>query len=43
MSDIVIEKALELGKLIAGSENYKTMREIEACMMADADAVMLIE
>ncbi|AEG60234.1 YlbF family regulator [Desulforamulus ruminis] len=43
MSDIVIEKALELGKLIAGSDNYKMMREKEASMMADVDAVMLIE
>ncbi|SHE40693.1 Cell fate regulator YlbF, YheA/YmcA/DUF963 family (controls sporulation, competence, biofilm development) [Desulforamulus putei DSM 12395] len=43
MSDVVLEKALELGKLIANSEKYKTMREKEAAMMSDADAVALIE
>ncbi|CCO09352.1 YlbF family regulator [Desulforamulus hydrothermalis] len=43
MSDLVLEKALELGKLIADSEKYKIMREKEAAMMADAAAVELIE
>lgn len=43
MSDAVLEKALELGKLIADSEKYKTMRQKEAAMMSDVDACMLIE
>lgn len=43
MSDMVLEKALELGKLIAESDKYKTMREKEAAMMSDVDAIMLIE
>ena len=43
MSNLVLEKALELGKLISESENYKTMRQKEAAMMADPDAVFLIE
>ncbi|AEF94270.1 protein of unknown function DUF964 [Desulfotomaculum nigrificans CO-1-SRB] len=43
MSDLILEKAFELGKLIAESDRYKTMREKEAAMMADVDAVMLIE
>lgn len=43
MGDVVLDKALELGKLIADSEKYKTMREKEASMMADVDALALIE
>ncbi|AQS59269.1 YlbF family regulator [Desulforamulus ferrireducens] len=43
MSDVVLEKALELGKLIAESDKYKTMRQKEAAMMSDVDAMMLIE
>ncbi len=43
MSDMVLEKALELGKLIAESDKYKTMREKEAAMMSDVDAIMFIE
>lgn len=43
MSDMVLEKALELGKMIAESENYKAMRQKEAAMMADPDAIFLIE
>lgn len=43
MSELILDKALELGKLIADSEKYKTMRQKEAAMMADVDAVMVIE
>ncbi|MEW6696559.1 MAG: YlbF family regulator [Bacillota bacterium] len=43
MSDMVLDKSLELGKLIADSEKYKTMREKEAAMMSDVDAIALIE
>ncbi|WP_041274573.1 YlbF family regulator [Desulforamulus reducens] len=43
MSNVVLERALELGKLIAQSEEYKTMRAKEAAMMADVDALALIE
>lgn len=43
MSDAVLEKALELGKLIANSEKYQSMRQKEATMMSDVDACMLIE
>ncbi|MEG6522417.1 YlbF family regulator [Desulfotomaculum sp. 1211_IL3151] len=43
MSNVILEKALELGKLIAQSEQYKTMREKEAMMMSDVDALALIE
>ncbi|MEW6063929.1 hypothetical protein P378_09575 [Desulforamulus profundi] len=43
MSDMVLDKALELGKFIAESEKYKTMREKEAAMMSDVDAIALIE
>lgn len=43
MSNAILEKALELGKLIAQSEEYKTMRQKEAVMMSDVDALALIE
>ncbi|GAB6180765.1 YlbF family regulator [Desulfotomaculum defluvii] len=43
MSNVILEKALELGKLIAQSEQYKNMRAKEASMMSDVDALALIE